>query len=452
MPLITKNEDSPPIKQPAPVRITDPRYKGVTVDTKYQPVNSLLTTLEGSNWVVNYYRQVLDDDNFVSGQMPDTQPVYQQYWLIKEFELKVTNPLTYSQDDETKESELTGSGHVHPVLIPNVGDMFLASIGDGREGIFKVTSSETKSIFKDTAHYIEYKLIDYSTVERREDLNSKTIKVTHYLKDFNYYGQNPIVEDEEYYLIRDLKVRLRSLVQTYFDKFFTNEYQSLMLPGQQYPIYDHFHTSSVKILFNTDENPKVQFLRLMAVSDDQTMKAISLWDAVIHKDKRFLYHVFKTYGLVSTATFTREPMMESIHHSGFEYVIYPKDNEISVDYELQKKKKETTGDPLIPTPFVVDDLLGELESDMTSGLPYGNNPLLYPVTIDDYYILSENFYNKTENQSKFELAVRDHIENKPVNRKLLKVFCETYHLWGSLERFYYTPILIMMIKSVLKGA
>ncbi|HEX2471466.1 MAG TPA: hypothetical protein VHJ59_01820, partial [Nitrososphaera sp.] len=65
-------------------------------------------------------------------------------------------------------------------------------------------------------------------------------------------------------------------------------------------------------------------------------------------------------------------------------------------------------------------------------------------------VLSENFYTGSEQQSKFELAVRDHIKGYEVNRKLLKAFCELQHLLGAKERFYYIPLLILMIKAALK--
>lgn len=453
MPLITKNEDAPISPPPASVRIADPLYKGITVDTRYQPTETLMTVLEGSSWIVNYYSQVIDDDSYLNGQMTNTKAPFQQYILINNFEFKVNTPLTASQNNETKEMQLTGSAAIHPSLVPNVGDMFIADIGDGREGIFRITSSETRSIFKDTAHIVEYELISYSTELRRNDLAAKTIKVTYYVKDNNYYGQNPIVEEEEYFLVRYLNLQLNKLIEKYFSQFFSNEYQSLMLPGQDYPIYDHFLVKACKTVFNTNEQRYIQYIRQMNVSDDQTMNAFSLWDAVINKDRKLMYHIFKTYGTISVRTFTIEPMMESIYHSGFEYVIYPKDNEVSVDYDVQKKKKEVFENVVKPTNSVVPDIYEELDDELKEGLPYGENPFMYPVTIDDYYILSENFYNKDEtNQSRFELAIRDHINGKPVNRKLLKAFCESYHLWGSLERFYYTPLLIMMIKSVIRGS
>lgn len=453
MALITRSDDAPPIKQPAPVRITKPTYKGITVDTRYTPKNALLTSLEGSKWIVEYYQQVIDDDNGLNGQIVNRQPILQQYRLIKETELRVSSPLNQSQDDENKEMQITGSAHLHPTIIPNVGDMFLADIGDGREGVFRITVCERKTIFKDTAHFIEYILVDYSTEERRIDFKRKTIQTLYYLKDFNYYGQNPLIEEEEYSLIRYLEVQLRTITLSYFKRFFSNEYKTLILPGQEYAFYDHFVVKTIKGSFNTDEAPEIQFIRSPNISDDLVMKSFSVLDAILYQDKKYLLHSFREYGIVPTRSFTKEPMMESIYHGGLEYLIYPADNEVSVDYELRDRTRDLLIMSLREGASRFGDLDSILDEADLEGLPYGNNPLIKHVTTDNYYIFSSSFYNKdeSESQSKFELMVKDHIEQKPISRKLLKVFCETYHAWNSLDRFYYTPILMMMIKSVLKG-
>lgn len=451
MPLITRNEDAPAFPKPAPARITSPQYKGITVDTKYIPVSSLLNSLEGSNWIVNYYRQVVDDDVYLNGQMTNTEAVFQQYWLIKEFELKVSTPLTASQNNDTKEMQLTGSANVHPVLVPNVGDMFLADIGDGREGLFRVTSSETRSIFKDTAHAIDYELVSYSTDDRRADLDSKTVKVLHYVKDNNYYGQDPLIEEEEYYLDRDLKIELQSMTEIYFNAYYSYEFHTLLLPWQDNSTYDDFLVRSVKRLFNTDEHINIRHLRAMNVSDDKTMLAISIWDALLNRDARYLLHVFKTCGLVPAKSFTIDPMMESIYHSGIYYIVYPKDNEVYVDYDLFNVKKDT--DPTTDIKLsdnIIPDLTTLLDDITKSKLPYGTNPLIYQCMLDHSYILSPEFYNNTQNQSKFELCVRDYINGQPINKFLLKAFAITQHAWGALEKFYYTPILMAMMKASIK--
>ena len=90
---------------------------------------------------------------------------------------------------------VTGAANVYPMLIPSVGDMFVATIADGRSAVFKVTNTERKSLFKDTAHVIEYVLVDYLTDERKSDFKSKVIKTVKFVRDFLVNGQNPLLVD-----------------------------------------------------------------------------------------------------------------------------------------------------------------------------------------------------------------------------------------------------------------
>ena len=174
--IVDFSDDSETVEQPNTVRSSPPESKGVVVDTRYESKANLLTHVEGSSWNVNYYSQVLNADNAPIGQQVDRNAIYQQYTFIEMFELKVTQPLTSSQDSTTKEMTLIGTANVYPHVIPNRGDMFIADVGDGRTAIFKVTSCERKSIFKDTCYSIDYILTNYTTKELRADLDNKVIK------------------------------------------------------------------------------------------------------------------------------------------------------------------------------------------------------------------------------------------------------------------------------------
>jgi hypothetical protein len=76
---------------------------------------------------------------------------------------------------------------------------------------------------------------------------------------------------------------------------------------------------------------------------------------------------------------------------------------------------------------------------------------LYPVTVDDYYVLSANFYNNTNTQSTLETAVTAYINNNQVDADQLYNTAKNFHTWGSLEQFYYLPIVMTLIRSILKG-
>ncbi len=457
MPLIDPVEETTPEEKPTVVRIAAPKYKGVVVDTRYQPASDLLTHVEGSSWTVNYYSQVLDDDNDLSGQNVNLNPIYQQYKLIRGMELKVTTGLTTSQDDTTKAISLTGAANVYPFLIPNEGDMFLADVGDGREGIFRITLSERKAIFKDTCYAVEYLFVDYSTDTRRADLNTKTVQTVQFYRDFLLYGQNPLLFEEDYAVLQTLQSKYRDMVVMYFKSFTSNEFKTLILPGQEQATYDHFAVKAITSYFTTTDAMEKRQIRIMNCDDDYLLKATNVWDVLTTRDTALLKVCMRRVGLVSARMFERQPMMEGVFYSGLKELVYPKDAEVLVDYELLPRNKTLSDNTLKSSQThiaTMADLFSQTELDGLQ-LPdddYAQAPMIGTVGADDYYIFSEAFYTRQRsNMSRLELTVWDYLDGKALNNKLLLSFCDAFYTWGSLERFYFIPIVLILIRSSIRS-
>lgn len=503
MSLVEFNDEDEVVEQPTTVISEPEAYKGVVVDTRYTPKDNLLIHIEGSSWIVNYYSQVLNTDNAPTGQNVNSNPIYQQYKLIEKFELKVTSPLTTSQDSTTKEMTLVGTATIYPFIIPNEGDMFLADVGDGREAIFKITNSDRKSIFKNTTYSIEYVLIDYSTVERRSDLNNKVISKYIFRNDFLSYGQNPLVTKKENDLVVELENHFEEIINVYFKSFFSNEFKTLLIPGQGYPVYDHFLTKALLKYFNTWDCKDIKFVNLLNVDDDNNLKTNTIWDMLVRLDKRLMNYVANEYGLVNTKLFTRNPMMSSIYHSRIRYIIYPKNPVLDVDYEMRNKSKLLSPEKLkhVPPRTNLPDFTDDYQDDCDfcdfdhdlkkeyddkknglEGSPVGEDlqddvidhewdfsdildpaqhmgiviPDIHLVTLDDFYVFTSSFYRQNNGlqspgMSKLEVVVCQMLNGKKLDNELLIYFCETYHSWGALERYYYIPILLILIKYAIRS-
>lgn len=453
MPLVNNKSSAPVTPAPATVQIAPREHKGVTVDTRYTPVSALLTRVEGSAWTVNYYSQVLNDDSALSGQNLSQNPIYQQYKLIRGMELKVTSPLSTSQDSESKAMTMTGAATVYPFLIPNEGDMFLADIGDGREGVFRVTNSERKAIFKDTCHVIEYILVEYSNLERREDLNSKVIQKLEFVRDFLEHGQNPLVYEDDYVVMQKLSVHYKNLVQRYFQSFLSREYGTLLLPSQTYPIYDPFLVDAVLSVFTADDTYLVREVRRLNCDGDDNLKVPQIWDALKHCNKSILKHCFRQIGLVSARSFERNAMMEGVYHSGVAYVIYPKNPELSEDYQRGHREKPLVEYELLDADSAVVSLADLLADTEFEGVTEPAISPIHAVNVDDFYVFSQAFYDNTDDntQSELEITVREYLDKKAIDRQKLLHMAETSHAWSALSRFYYVPILLMMIKASIRS-
>lgn len=453
MPLVNDTPSTPPVEVPTPVHITKPSYRGVAVDTKYTPAKSLLTHVEGSSWTVNYYSQVLDSDTALSGQNQDRSAVYQQYRLIQRFEMKVTSPLTQSQDQGTGNMTLTGQANLYPSgVIPNNGDMFVADIGDGRQGVFRITSSEQRSIYKDTAYIVDYTLLDYMDAERQADFDSKTVEWLTFVLDFLTTGQNPLVVTSDYIILDKLQRAYTETAREYLRRFVSNEYRTLIMPGQKHSVYDPFLTRAVLKAFDSDDGIQLQKIRELNIGEDDNMFSTTIWDALLSKKRSRLKLAIRKVGLVNSVLFTRDAMMESIRYSGVKFVVYPIDPERSED-DIRSGAHKTISDSnfITPTPNRLTRLLDMITVTELNGFPAMDVTAVNPMTESSYYVLSQAFYERSPvGQSALELCVQNYLDDRAINLPTLLRLAENYTAWPLLEQFYQVPILLMMIRAAIR--
>jgi hypothetical protein len=192
-------------------------------------------------------------------------------------------------------------------------------------------------------------------------------------------------------------------------------------------------------------------MRLLNLDEDRVSRCDSIWDALKFKDISLLNTAFKKVGLVSALAFNRAPTFNGIRYSGMGAVIYPKDPYLTVDHTYVNNVKIVEALGLQPSADgeAASNLLVRAVNLRQLTTDLGDN--LYPVTVDDYYVLSGNFYNNTQSQSTLEVAVTAYINNNQVDIDQLYNTAKNFHTWGSLEQFYYVPIVMTLVRSVLKG-
>lgn len=477
MPLVELDDDVPPPPAPAIREVAAPDYKGVTVDTKVERVENLLEHVEGSSWVVRYYSQVLNLDSATSGQQQSLSGVNQQYTRIADMELKVNSALSYSQDPSTKQSIVTGSATVYPFIIPNAGDMFVADLGNGQEAVLEITRSERKSVFRRTVHQIEYKVVDYSVPTRIADLEQKTVRRLVYDRDFHTLGQNPLLFEEEHEILLFLRRSYKDLLRRYMEVFFSREFMTLIVPGQANATYDPYIVHAFLQCFDVWDFDRIQEMKEYNRDEDDALRATQVWTAMLQRDITYLADCFVQYGTVSARTFTREPRMYGLFHSGFVNVIYPVDPVMSVDYaKVQNTRLPESGSvldeapqstrpsltSLIGTP--VKSLAAQFKTDALDGFIYEDSdgnvfdpqnppPLIHKAMSNNYYVFSKAFYENDQTpgaQSQLELLARQYLKGEPIPNKYLKLMIDDMKNWNTMDRFYFTPILLILVKAAIK--
>lgn len=449
MPVVKSNtpiETKPTIYEP---KVEPKEHKSVVVDSKYTPLSNLITHVEGAQWKVNYYAQVLNRDSAVTGHNPNKAAPYQQYTYIQEYILKVSSPLSTTQDDETKVMQVTGSAVCYPPLVPNVGDMFVADIGDGRAGIFQVLLSEKKSIFKEAVYEINYALVEYASGERIKDLDTKVVKKLYFLMDFLEHGQNPLLSSEEWGLIRDLNKEYSYIAAKYVDRYYSHDYKTFIIPNQCSATYEPFVTRAIAHWLSSSIHPVLMYLKVYNVADDPYFEATSIYDAIEQRDKRSIEDCFKTVFNVSVKQFAFNPRIQSLRYSGMQSTLIPKDTDYAIDRERYRHQKraallQCSGGNCGGSEFQIPP-----RSKPIAILE--DIPLIPDLDLNQTYVLSSDFYQDTpEGMSHLEIQLMNYFERESLNAKVILKLAFNWQEWTPLEQFYFTPILLILMKAAVR--
>lgn len=438
-----------------------------TENTSYIDRRALITHVRGRSWTLkSYFSQAIGKDDALRPYMAEATPIHQQYVEIKHLEVKVESTLSVNQDQTSKQFTAEGAAYVVGVFIPNAGDEFIVDIGDGRDGLFTVTECNRSQMFKDSVYRITYQLQKYVTPKVLEDLKAKTQKVLHYRREYLDYGTNPLLEDEVIQWVRSLEETSASMQDYYYKTYYSHEFATFLVPGQSGPTYDPFMTEFVLGSFMASESPKFSKVRRLNVKEDVMYFNETLFDAIQRRERFVLREGIRQVGLVSAGAFDYNPDFHSVRYSGVDYVVYPKGAVVNVDQQLLARIKPITkekfdersftgGLPLPPTQVDIPVITGQTQDPetgiVTPSVITETRSLIHPVQIDDYYVFSEHFYDRTDGQSMLELEVQNFIDHKRTNAKLLNQFVLDWRNWGVLERFYYTPIVLFLIHANLRG-
>lgn len=435
-----------------------PKFQSATVDTSLINYDQLTTHIAGQAWYVDYLAVVRGKDDDNRSFEEDLHAVYQQYKLIKGFELKVTSPLTSEQDSTTKDITLRGTANVYGVLIPNEGDVFFADIGDGREGLLNVTSSKRLSHYNSTVHEIEYSVLRYSDDELRSKFmdKGKVVEVLTFHKDFLEIGSNPLLNEEHTALVNNMSEHYGRLVDLYFHDFFSRNLKTLIVPNQRNVTYDPFIVRYIKNILTSDDHPLFRHITEFNVHGDQTMYEFTIWYCLEKMDHAMLSMSVHQAGLVDVNRFFNgRPTLNSVYYTGVKCVVYPDIAPTNVDAGygglfdpsleaiVRGSARFRELDRLFK-PTLEMDRVREIYEDISPALTRQINR----VTKDDYYVFTEDFYKHTSDKqlSKLEAVALAVMKGEAIDIRILDELCTAAPKWDNVERFYYIPILLHMLK------
>lgn len=418
------------------------------VDTRYEPLSSLLQYVDGSSWVVDYFSQLVTQSSEASPQQPNQHPVYQQYINIKNLELRVTSALAYLQDSNTNETILTGTATLYPGVVANEGDMFTGDVGDGRLGVFLINDVTRKTQLLETCYEINYSFTGYADNHRQllADLQVKTVQVDYFVKDLIGKGSKPYLAEEQVVTLDRLKRCIKELVGLYFGKFFDREYRTLIVPEMAESTYDSFLIKALTSMLDVEDHTLMRGLKTYNVDGAEAINNLTIWDIVLGNSIDLMPVATTRMWLVGTQNFNKWPLLGSIYHSRINSAVFPLNHtpglvESTTAFGLPMYDITVSPDATIPPIDVT--AAPTANPDGTLILP----PSINSVRTHDRYVLSNYFYNQAEvGQSILELMVSNYLAQKPSNPLHLLNIYDDVKNWSPLDQFYQIPVLLVLMK------
>ncbi len=443
-----------------PVSVLPEKYRHSIVSADTTSLAALITHIEGQSWIVYYYSQVLGADEQPSEFQPNQLGVYQQYHLIKNMELKLQGPLSPSDESETSVMSLTGEAIIYPFLKPNKGDVLIGDIGDGYAGMFVVNSVTKQTLMSQTCYRVSLTLARYMDETVETEINSRVVKTSYFDNSFLIYGQNPVLTNEQMQAKQKLQYLEVDLLTHWLNDFYSNRFSTIVIPGQPEPRYDKYLVDALLSVVDLHLHDALVRIEQKNIDGINILRKMDFWKALIERDLNKLTDCFKTYTFMSSNYVPAFPVYRSIRYSGLHYFVAPGDGYSSVDKDYEQVYNpevillSSLNDVQVDlSSLLFNNSIGEFKTIEAANYYLSTEvPAIHPVTIDDGYIFSNHYYNNNvAGMSKLELLVRDFFNTGNVNREVLYSFVESMRGWGRLEKYYYVPVLIILIKHALRG-
>jgi len=452
MPIATYAPSRPTAPIQVPIPAQPPTYASAVVADPITPVRGLLAHVAGGSWAVDYYSQILGHDSDLKDLDYSSPAVYQTYHKLIDLELKVTTALNSSQDDETAIMSVTGTALFYPIphVIPNVGDVFVAQTGDIHRGMFRVVSVERKSFNRDAIYELSYELVVFIDVDptRYTDLEQRVGRTHYFHKDRLVQGLNPLIQAPEQQQYRTIESAYADLIRYYCQTFYHPTVQTFVLPGQSSTVYDPYVVEYLLKIANILDAPPLAKVRQVNIENDPYLQQPQFWTALLERRWDLLDYAHTRMGLVSIASFGKDPMLKGARYSWVDYLVYPLLPDQSMTTPPYTPMKPHAFHDLIEAqqpPLTLQSPLRDQYVDVNQTIPY-----THPVLADDRYVLRQSFYDRSPTMSLLEAMTADYLLLRPLALHRLESLIQHSKGWGRLEQYYYFPILMTLVKAAVR--
>lgn len=420
-------------------------YQSAVIDSRDIRPDQLLTHITGSSIVGTYYSQILGADDDLSGHVQYRDAVLQQYIKIEKYEGKVQDDTKFTQEEVSKRMEGSLSMDTYPTgLIPNVGDRYITAGLSGTMFVYRVNSSERLSVYNGTCYRLELIPVGHAKGFMLEDLESKVKETRVFSKNFLQYGENPIVNKGEFEALLDLASLRKMMLNDYFSRFYSQRFSTCMVPDQVVSTYDMYMIDFIKSTMEYNDHPLVWRIHQYHGGNTAQLHFISILQCLINPLVHTRANIF-TLAHKVPARYTGSVLaLSALRTTAIGNVVYPSNPIFNVDdtgwspaetYEIYGRADRHPVPSTIRTRNRVDD---------------PEPPFIVPATFGYNYIFSEGFYAGSP-QSLLEEQVECYLGKRPLNTHALVGLASNSRYWTNMDKFYYVPIIALLIKKITRS-
>lgn len=436
-----------------PQAIQEPAKSIFTALVPESRIISLLKYVEGYPWTVNFYGQILNKNNTLENFDPTTPNLTQPYYEVNGMILQVSSPLTSSYDQTSGITTITGSALTPYSLTPNVGDIFIAPIDSGEDAVFMINSVIRKTFRKDSIYEINYNLLYYTSEEPTfvKNLKARIQQVYFFNKDTNFFNRDVLIKPSVKEAIDRLNYLVRESKEYYFSTFAQKEAGTILIPGVTDKIYDPNLLEFLSKIIDYNELVDIPFFR-HNYGDNRYINQKSILDLLFTRNINMLPAINRRYNFVPSYALPNRARLGTVFHTGIDYICFPVNPINSSDI-----------DKLTPN-INTNTFLENVKSTKNYYLPNilvktknNNNvfskSLLHELFVNDYYIVSKNFYNYISDNSTYtnisyiELLIFKHVTKQAISKEDLVIAIEKYMEFSLLHSLYLLPVLWLLIKA-----
>ena len=440
-----------PSRTTLPETITGPSKSTFTTLVPENKIKSLIKYVEGYPWTVNYYGQILNENNTLNHFDPGLLDLSQSYYLVEKLILQVSNPISPSYSEEEGIMKASGTSIAPLGIQPNAGDLFLAQVDSGEDALFVITSVSRLTHRKESLYEVNYSLFSYASNDP-EFINSLSRRVneTYFFNpDTNYFNRDVLVKPSVMEAMDRLDRFLAESMGYYFNTFLQTHNSTILIPGLTDTLYDPL---LMEFLYRTVDISTLPITRFHQHTMDKTdLTRPSILDNLINRTLPHKNVNVDKYKFCSAKSMPIKIRLGTLSYTGVEYVLYPVEpvRDHMTPYDFKETEVFYEGVTNERNYHVLDKVVTKTSNNSVAF----SKQLLHELFEDGNYVVSENFYSYLEDKelgsdiSFVELLMFKFMNQDAIAKEDLLEISSSWKEWSLLHQLYLLPVFWLIAKN-----